>query len=82
MGLAPAVGSELLATLLAGKLNDYFRKDGEFVTTDSAGNKTTHCNNSHCYRCVLSSVRVLRVACAWRAGLSDWRVRWRAGCKP
>ncbi|ELR21937.1 transporter, major facilitator subfamily protein [Acanthamoeba castellanii str. Neff] len=50
MGLAPAVGSEVLATLLAGKLNDYFRKDGEFVTTDSAGNKTSHCNNSHCYR--------------------------------
>jgi hypothetical protein len=55
MGLAPAVGSEILATLLAGKLNDYFRRDGEFVTTDSAGNRTTHCNNSNCYRYVSTS---------------------------
>lgn len=50
IGLAPALGSELLATLLAGKLNDYFRADGEFTTVDSSGNKTAHCNNSSCYR--------------------------------
>jgi len=50
MGLAPALGSVLLATLLAGKLNDYFRKDGEFFTEDEQGNKTSHCNNANCFR--------------------------------
>jgi hypothetical protein len=69
MGLAPAVGSEILATLLAGKLNDYFRRDGEFVTTDSAGNRTTHCNNSNCYRYTFF---ITTFVCAMSVAVSLW----------
>ncbi len=47
---APAIGSELLATLLAGKLNDHFISDGSFITVDKSGNRSTHCHNDHCYR--------------------------------
>jgi len=77
MGLAPALGSVLLATLLAGKLNDYFRKDGEFFTEDEQGNKTSHCNNANCFRYTFFITAFL---CLLSVGLALWlwKRRWDA----
>lgn len=48
IGIAPAVGSELVATLLAGKLNDYY-KETYYITIG----KDTHCFGSVCFRYTL-----------------------------
>jgi len=50
IGIAPAVGSELLSTLLAGQLNDHFKQSSYFVI-----GKDRHCLGRDCYRYAIIS---------------------------
>eukprot|EP01121_Diplochlamys_sp_Union-15-3_P020437 TRINITY_DN7977_c0_g1_i1.p1 TRINITY_DN7977_c0_g1~~TRINITY_DN7977_c0_g1_i1.p1 ORF type:complete len:279 (-),score=25.05 TRINITY_DN7977_c0_g1_i1:4-840(-) len=49
IGVAPAVGSELLNVLLAGKLNDHYAKSS-WVNVTTTTNFTKYCLGSHCYQ--------------------------------
>jgi len=49
VGIAPAIGSELLSVLIAGKLNDFFRKE-HYITIISKGVSNKHCIGEICYR--------------------------------
>lgn len=56
IGLGPALGSEFLATLLAGKLNDHYAKKQWIDTVDNEGDiddvasRARHCLGHDCYR--------------------------------
>lgn len=52
IGLAPAVGSEVISVLIAGKLNDNYRVD-HYITVVSSGTTATHCLGRVCYQYTL-----------------------------
>jgi len=74
VGVAPALGSVVLSVLMAGKFNDYYKKNGEFFTVDKEGNTTGHCNGLDCYR---YSFIVTTVYCFVSFLLSIWLWRRR-----
>jgi len=53
VGLAPAVGSECISVLLAGKLNDTFKRDNYITIVAEGGISNTHCLGRVCYRYTL-----------------------------
>jgi len=74
MGMAPAIGSELLATVLAGKLNDYFKKNGEFYTIEN-DKRTSHCSGQECYRYAFVTTSGICIIATVIASWLWWRRR-------
>jgi len=72
VGLAPAIGSQLLSTMLAGKLNDHY-KETDYITIG----KEKHCFGQNCFRYTLLITFAICILSIFTAFLLDWRCKRR-----
>ena len=79
-GLAPAVGSQVFSTSIAGNLADKHRRDAFVNVTASDGTSTLHCLGEECFRdallintggCILAACCALLLAYRQRKLIGD-----------